>query len=168
MCALCALGFLPRGKAASHSSKKASGWASVCEPGCARLPRRGRKAGIGRIRTVESAGAPLADGVVPGWAAHPLAARPGSAALVACPKGEPAGRAALPFAVPSMQEPGVLAGYACLEGFYHGSPHLQLLIPGGKFPSRRSRSKAERSRQECFACMHRDVVRGCAPRGVDL
>jgi hypothetical protein len=51
-------------------------------------------------------------------------------------------------------------GYARLQGFYHGSPHLQLLIPGGKFPSRRSGSQAERSRKGCFACMQRDVVRG--------
>jgi hypothetical protein len=45
--------------------------------GCARLLRRGRRARIGRIRIVEWAGVPLADGVVPVRAAQPLEARPG-------------------------------------------------------------------------------------------
>jgi hypothetical protein len=168
MCALCALGFLPQGKVASHSRKRASGWASVCEPGCARLPRRGRRAGIGRIRTVESAGAPLARRSGSGVGTQPLAASRVSGAGCVPGRGSRLGEQLLRsrFYLCNSREFG--RGYAGLQGLYHGSPHLQLLIPGGKFPSRRSGSKAERGRQECFACMHRDVVQGCAPRGVDL
>jgi hypothetical protein len=76
MCALCALGFLPGGNVASHRRKNASGWASVCEPGCARLPRWGA-ARSGRIRTVKSAGAPLADGVGSGVGSTAIGSEPG-------------------------------------------------------------------------------------------
>ena len=56
----------PRGrKVVSNSRRIASGWARCAEPGCARLLRR----------AVESAGVPLADGVVPVWAPERLAAR---------------------------------------------------------------------------------------------
>ena len=47
--------------------------------------------------------------------------------------GEPAGRAALPFAVLSLQEPGFGRGCAGLQGFCDGSPDVQLLIPEVSF-----------------------------------
>jgi hypothetical protein len=83
---------------------------------------------------------------VPGWAARPLAARPGKAALAACREGgaglgEQLFRSS--FCLCKSREFG--RGYVCLQGFYHDSPHWRLLIPGfhreGAVPMRNEAAK---------------------------
>src|SRR5579859_5382646 len=127
------------------AGKKPRAGLRCAEPGRARLLRRWRRARIGRIPSVKSAGAPLADGVGLGWAAQPFAAWPGQRRWLRAGKGEPAGRATLPFAVLSLQEPGVWAGLCLSPGFLHDSPHLRLLIPSfhreGAVPRRNETAK---------------------------
>jgi hypothetical protein len=65
-------------------------------------------------------------------------------------KGVVAGRAALPFAVLSLQDSRAWARLCPSPGFLSRFATLTVAHPGGKFPSRRSGSKAERSRQGCF------------------
>jgi hypothetical protein len=120
--------FPPGRKVAGHSRRIASGWASVRGARCAQLFGRGRRAGIGRIRTVESAGAPLADGVVPGWAAQPLARGRVSGAGCVPGRGSRLGEQLFRSRFSLCMSWGSGRGYVCLQG-------LRILFKGERTQS---------------------------------
>ena len=101
---------------------------------------------LGSLQEID--GAPLADGVVAGWAAQPLArGRVSGAGCVPGTEsrlGEQLFRS--PFSLCRSRESG--RGYACFyhdSGFYHDSPHRRLLIRGfhreGAVPRRNEAAK---------------------------